>query len=347
VATRGVVKLVGSRTSTRAAVAAVAAICAWIAVVPVGGAPFRSQTGLRLLVADVPAPFLLDVDRGSVQTIKGLPANGERGVSVLPLGKHALVLSFRFCDRCRGGVDVYWVRHGSTSAIRLGRALEAVPARNGRAVWMLRRQGLRHCTVRKVDLSRRPRGVARAVSCRAGLVAELPAGLLINSTGPLGKDAHSALLKPHGGVVRFPDEEAQPVVGNLVLSGADRSRPLLLHDMRTGSVRRISWPGRRSYSLGDVTGARSGRFAIVEFAKFSPEHRLDMWLLDTQRRRWLHLPGMPAHLVPKITDVKWTVDRRVVVLSGGTLLLWEPGAARLAPLKVRAPKRSSSGFVIF
>src|SRR4029453_2071755 len=54
------------------------------------------------------------------------------------------------------------------------------------------------------------------------------------------------------------------------------------------------------------------------------------WLLDTQTDRWRHLPGMPARLVPKATDVEGTPDGRVGVLSGGAAGRGGDGA-RLAP----------------
>jgi hypothetical protein len=98
------------------------------------------------------------------------------------------------------------------------------------------------------------------------------------------------------------------VVGNLVLRGADRHTPLVLHDVGTGASARLRWPSRADYGLGEATGDPKGRLAIVEFAKYSPEHRLDLWVLDTTTRRWRHLPDMPAPMVPKATNVQWTAD---------------------------------------
>ena len=313
---------------------------------PLHGVPLRGPTGLRLLVADAPAPFVLDVDRGTVQRISGLPTDGERGVTVAPLGKDALVLSSRFCDRCRGST-AYLVRHGRTAAIRLGAVLDAVPAVYGRGVWIRTRGRAGRCTIRELPLEgRRPRA-ARQVSCRTGLVAELPAGLLVTYTGPLGRDAHSALLRPGGRIVRFRDPSAQPVFGNLVLSGADRRTPLLLHDMSSGVNRRLHWPGRPGYGLGIATGQPNGRLATVDFAKYSPTHRFDLWVLDTATRRWRHLPDMPAHVAPKATDVEWTADGRVVILATDVLGVWRPGEARLAVRRVKPPKQPGIKFVIW
>jgi hypothetical protein len=306
------------------------------------GIPLQSPTDLRLLVADLP-PFVLDLDRGTAQPITGLSAGGDRGVTVLPASDHALVLSYRFCNSCRTGV--YLLPRGSTHATRLATALEAVASRDGEDIWMLNRRDARHCTVREVGVDNRLRRTARRVSCRTDLVAEVPSGLFVSNTGPGGRDEHNALLKEGGGVVRLPYQRAQPVVGDLLLTGVDRRTPLLLHDVRGGAPHRLRWPSGRGYSFGEVTGDPRGGLAIVEFAKFSPEHRLDMWLLDTTTRRWQHLPGMPAHLVPKATDVQWTADGRVVVLSGDVLGVWRPGASRFSVRQVKASKQPGSEFV--
>jgi hypothetical protein len=108
---------------------------------PLGGVPLVGPTGLRLLIADGPAPFVLDVDQGTIRPIAGLPSDGERGVTVLPVGNHALVLSFRLCTPCRPGSSMYLVRHGSTAAMPLGTTLQVVPSRDGQGLWLLSSRG--------------------------------------------------------------------------------------------------------------------------------------------------------------------------------------------------------------
>ena len=311
------------------------------------GVPLRAPTHLRLLVADAPAPFVLDVDGGSSRPITGLPTDGDRGASVDAVGEDALVSSVRLCNRCRPDGGVYVVRRGSTAATRLGRLLEAVSSRDGEGVWTLGRRDASRCTIRELDLDGGLRRPARQARCRTDLVAALPAGLLISSVGPLGRDAHSALIEPSGHIVRLGAPHVQPVVGNFVLSGADRHTPLVLRDVRSGARHRLPWPSGPGYSLAEVTGGPNGRLAIVRFARFSPRHILDMWLLDTRTRRWEHLPGMPARIVPKATDVEWTPDGRVVILAGEALGVWRPGWPELAVARVRGANQPGSNFIVW
>jgi hypothetical protein len=319
----------------------------------VSGEPSRAggatafPSGLRLLVADAPAPFLLDVDRGSIRRITGLPTAGERGVNVLPVGRDALLLSQRFCDGCSSVDDVFLVRHGSTAAIRLGRALQAVPSRDGEGAWLLRRRGPARCTIGRVGLDGRAQRAARPISCRTGVIAELPAGLLLDYVGPLGSDAHNEILRPNGRLVRLPYDQALPVVGNLVLTGSERRTPLVLHDVRSGASFRLRWPSGPGYGLRVATGHPNGRLATVDFGKYSPVDRFDVWLLDVVTRRWRHLPGMPAHFIPKVTDLQWTPDGRLVIFSSNVLAVWRSGQPGLTVRRVRRPRQPAVQFVIW
>jgi hypothetical protein len=121
----------------------------------------------------------------------------------------------------------------------------------------------------------------------------------------------------------------------------------VLRDVRSGAGHRLPWPSGPAYSLAEVTGDPSGRLAIVRFARFSPRHMLEMWLLDTRTYRWEHLPGMPARIVPKATDVEWSADGRVVILSGDALGVWRPGSPHLAVGRVRPTKQPGSNFVVW
>jgi hypothetical protein len=137
------------------------------------------------------------------------------------------------------------------------------------------------------------------------------------------------------------------VVGNLLLSGADRRTPLVLRDVTTRATQSLRRPSRPGYSLGQVNGQLHGRFATIDFAKYSPVDRYDLWLLDTPTGSWQHLPDMPAHAIPKTTEVHWTADGRVVILSANALGVWRPGDAHLAVRRVPAPKQPGIQFVVW
>lgn len=311
------------------------------------GTAVQPEAGLRLLVADSPTPFVVDVSDGTTARVSGLPTRGNRSVGVAAVGQDALLLAYRFCPGCRD-IGVYVLRHGTISATRLATALQAVPSHDGRGAWLLqrRRGGPDRCLLAEIDLAGRARGAPILVGCRLGLVADLPTGLYVSSTGALGRNAHSAVIEHDGDVRRFVDPYARPVVGDLVLSGAGPGVPLVLHDMGTGANRRLRWPSRRGFGLGEVSGAPDGRHAVVGFARYSP-YRLDLWLLDTQTGRWRHLPGMPARLVPKATDFEWTPDGRVVVLSEGTARVWRPGGTTMETRRMPSGRQFGSQFVVW
>lgn len=117
--------------------------------------------------------------------------------------------------------------------------------------------------------------------------------------------------------------------------------------MATGAIHRLRWPSRPGYGLGEVSGQPNGRLATVDFAKYSPGDRFDLWLLDSMARRWQRLPDMPAPVVPKTTDVEWTADGRVVILATDVLAVWRRGEARLAVRRVKPPKQPGIQFVIW
>jgi hypothetical protein len=299
---------------------------------------------LRLLVADAPRPFLLDVESGTVRPLVGLPARRERGVGVAPVGDDALVVSYPVCRRCPATASVYVARRGSTAAMPLGTALAAIPSRDGRGVWLLRRDG-NGCTIAREGLDGRLAGTARRVDCGTGLVAELAAGLLVTLTGGAGGDLHAELLRPDGSKERWPGPQPQPVAGNLVLSGANRRTPLLLHNMDTGATHPLAWPARHGYSLDRVIASEHGGPTVVRFARYSPRHLLDLWLFEPATRSWEHVPGTPVRLVPKATDVAWTKDGRLVVLSGARLGVWEDGE-RLTFRAVPPARQPGGGFAL-
>ena len=215
---------------------------------PLAGLPITGRTRLRLLVASDPRPFVVDLDQDSVQPVTGLPTDGERVVSVLPVGEHAVIVSDRVCTSCRPPEpEVYGIWRTSTSAVRLGSAQEVVAARDGRAVWLLGHQTTTACTLRQVGLDGRPRRPARPVSCTTKLLGELPAGLLVasgTSEDPWEWPASLVDRRGHRTGLGFPAADLLAATGQLVLTSAEPLAPLTLTNLHSGASWRLGWPSR-------------------------------------------------------------------------------------------------------
>jgi hypothetical protein len=173
------------------------------------------QAGLRLLVANDPAAFVLDVDTGAIRPVTGLPTDGERSVQVEPVGEDAVVVTRRDCrgsDCDAGDSAAYLVRHGDTAATWLGAASDVESASDDRGVWLLSRQDASRCALGQVGLDGRPWRPPRPAPCDAVLIDELPAGLLVyGADGP-----YSALLTADGAMRRLPEVVDGVAGGDLV-----------------------------------------------------------------------------------------------------------------------------------
>ena len=70
-----------------------------------------------------------------------------------------------------------------------------------------------------------------------------------------------------------------------------------------------------------------------------------MWLLDTQTGELTQLPGMPAFVSLKRTNMAWTDDGRLVLLAESSakdiVAVWRPGEQRIATKTVHLPERTS------
>ena len=309
----------------------------------------RVAAGLRLLVAGDPAPFVLDVDTGAARPVSGLPAGGDRSTHVESVGEHAVVLSRKGCrgSDCHANPDVYLVRHGATTATRLGAALDMEASRDGRGVWLLSRRDAAGCVIGQVGLDGRQRRPARPVPCEAVLIQELPGGLLLYGGGSgSGGGPWSALLGADGAVRRLPVVVDGVAGGDLVLSTVEPGRLVALTDVGSGASHRLPWPSRlRGHVMGLVGGHPDGRLAHVAFypARDGAEQTLDVWLLDVATRGWRQLPGMPLHLAPSKPQLRWTADGRLLLLAGvagepaALVGVWRPGEPQVAVWHVPLP----------
>lgn len=325
---------------------------------PSPGIPLQSSLGLRLLVADDPRPFVLDVDTGAIQPVTGLPTGEDRSTQVESVGQDAVVVSRQGCrgSDCDANPDVYLVRRGSTVATRLGAALDVEGARDGRGVWLLSRQDATHCALGQVGLDGQPRRPARPMPCDAVLIEELPAGLLVYHGAPRGGgDRYSALVTAEGTVRRLPAVVDGVAGEDLVLSTIEPGKLIALTDLRSGVTHRLPWPS----SLGDhvmglIGGHPDGRLAHVAFypALDGAEQTLDVWLLDLTTRRWQQLPDMPLRLAPRKPQLRWTDDGRLLLLAGladdpaDVVAVWRPGEPRITVrhVKLSEPEQRSGGY---
>ena len=319
---------------------------------PLAGVPFTGRTRLRLLVASDPRPFLVDLDQDSVQPVTGLSTDGERVVSVLPVGEHAVIVSDRVCTSCRPpGPEVYGIWRDSTSAVRLGSAQEVVAARDGRAVWLLGHQTTTTCTLRQVGLDGRLRRPARPVSCMTKLLGELPAGLLAasgRSEDPWDRPTSLVDRRGHRTRLGFPAADLLAATGQLVLTSAEPLAPLTLTNLRSGASWRLGWPSPLRGGTHIAAVHPNGRDIAVGFHGLAApgEEGYDLWLLNTATRRWQHLPDLPAaDIAAKATDMAWTGDGRLVVLTqtatlGQVVAVWRPGQPRLALRQITLPTPS-------
>jgi hypothetical protein len=327
---------------------------------PLRGVPLQGPTGLRLLITGELVPIVLDVDRGTIQPVTGLPSGKGRQVRIEAVGEDAVVVSERprpVNDPVRVA-DILWVRHGGTVASKLGVGADVAASRDGRGVWLLSYQGKtrNRCILSQVALDGRQRRPAWPMPCQTRLLQELPAGLLI--------DDGDALVKADG-VVGLHDLDAQPAGGNLVLrGGAQAGAPIILADVRGGARWRLGYPSRLDgpwAGMGPVRAHPDGRLAVVGFgdpADPGPEQALDVWLLDLTTRRWRHLPDMPARVALKATDMRWTTDGRLVILTelveaaandqpSVVVGVWRPGEPRIAVRQVKLPQGAGGSFVVW
>ena len=317
------------------------------------GLPLTGPTRLRLLVASDPTPFLVDLDHGSVQPVTGLPADGERVVSVLPVGEHAVIVSDRACTSCRPpGPEVYGIWRHSTSAVRLGSPQQVAATSDGRAVWLLSHRTTTACTLRQVGLDGRPRRPAQPVSCTTKLLGEVPAGLLVaTGTSEDPWQWPTSLVDHHGHRTRlgFPAADLLAATGQLVLTSAEPKTPLTLTNLRSRASWRLGWPSRLRGGTHIAAVHPNGRDIAIGFHGLATpgEEGYDLWLLDTATHRWRHLPDLPAaDIAAKATDMAWTGDGRLVVLTqtatlGQVVAVWQPGQPRLALRQIKLPTPSS------
>ena len=300
--------------------------------VPVRGVPLLGKTGLRLLVADDP-PFVLDVDSGRSSRVSGLPAQPTRVVSVLGVaGRSAVAVVQTALD-----ADFSSVRGRAARVASLGTGRKVVPAADGRSVWITRVINRGHCGLRQVSLAGREIGGNQSFPCASSFEPAGSLGVVVNRTRVLDPRTGKTVLTTRFGVLAVAGRR-------LVLAGPGRQLTLL--DATTGAEQRFAWPSILRGLDRPAVDPR-GRYVALAFAdpawQGGGEQVSDVWVLDVLAGELTHLPGTPAFVALKATDIAWTHDGRLVLLGESSgrdvVAVWRPGQERLAVKTVKLPAR--------
>jgi hypothetical protein len=331
------------------------------------GRVLTGPTGL-LIVADGNdgPPFILNVDRQTVGTVQGLGLPLRRATVQSPLvgslspapgGVMAAVQHAHSQTEFLIAPDGA-VRHIATLATHARD--NTLAARDADATWVLTWPHRGPCTLRLVPGTR----PAVPVAC-GSLAADTTAGVWIATAhqwaivDPLtGRTrAHAAVKLP-----AYPADQVGDQLfalhGDLAFESLDQHsvgvrggqpRKLSLVNLIAGHRRQLVWP---SY-FGDVIRVvpePHGPLVAVDFgspAYPGPAQAEDVWMLDTTTGTFTHLPGYPARVDIKFSDIAWTTDERLVIIAQGggrtVLGLWKPGQATLRLRTV--PSRDGYHFV--
>jgi hypothetical protein len=314
---------------------------------PLRGVPLAGPTGLRLLVADT-RPFVLDVDRGRIERIAGLPVRRPSTVWVVPVGVDAVFAVWRPGSKLPNA-DLYAVRHGTTRASRIGAGWSVAAAADGRSLWVLAHETRTRCVLRRLDLDGR-RLSWRRLACAMRLEPAGAAGIVV------GRQGGPALVDPETGRTLLRARRVLAALGRVVLTAAEPLEPLTLTDLDTGARQALAWPSRLD-ETGGAAVSPDGRLAAVEFAdpafELTATQVLDLWLLDAATGAFTQLPEMPADVALKDTSMAWSDDGRLVLLAESErrslVAVWRPGDERFGVREVPLPERSggSDSFVLW
>lgn len=313
--------------------------------VPLRGVPLRSETGLRLLVADRP-PFVLDVDRESVTPLRGVPSTQRGTVWIVGVGGRAAVV---VAAPERGSAQLYAVRSSGAPIALLGTGVEVAPSVDGRSVWVKSIARRSHCTLRQAGLDGRLMRAPRGFPCVFTISPGGSVGLVVSRTRVIDPRTGRTVFRTPSSDFNTP-LEIVAVAGKKFVLHDGPGRDLTLLDSATGTRQRLPWPSTPG-ALDQPAVDLQGRFVALAFANPSwtsaAGQVLDVWLLDTKTRKLTPLPGMPAFVALKRTNMAWTQDGRLVLLAESAgkdmVAVWRPGQEQLELKTVRLPDRSDSG----
>jgi hypothetical protein len=338
---------------------------------PLAGPALTAPTGLRIVVGESAPPVILDVDSGSVLPVAGLGLGSETSLwspranllSPAPGGALAAVWH-NACQHCRAYSVLYLIGPGGAARrlATVGGAAGPVPvvARGVAAVWTLGGPRGGPCTLALVP------GRGRGVRAPCGDVqAQTQAGVWIATAGrelivdPRTGAIVASIAVPRTNPASVSTTAIYPLRASLALESSgpiggqdggpyDRLRVI---DLKGGPGRAVAWP---SYFGGLITVAPEpdGPLAAIVFgspAYPGPAQAEDIWVLDTATGAFTHVPGYPAQVDIKASDVAWTGDGRLVIVAHGggraVLGIWRPGDAAL-PLRPLPARDGYRPFVL-
>lgn len=309
---------------------------------PLSGVPLAEATGLELLVASNP-PFVINIDTGRITHVRGLDVRGEPVLTVLDVGRNAVVwLQRRATGRSVPRAEIYVVPDGTTRATRIATAWEVAPSIDGAGVWLKGYVSRGRCSLREVDLDGRLRTRPWSVSCSSRLINAGGRALLVRGTRIVEPASRWTLARaPH----------ALTLSREVLVTATGRQGSVVLNDLRTGRATRLAYPSRIRGQGGfdEAVVDPTGRFVALSFAdpayELSGTQVTDVWLLDTEHETLRQLPDMPAAVSLKSTSMAWAPDGRLVILAetaARTLVAaWRPGEERLSVRPIRLPTRTS------
>ena len=318
------------------------------------GRVLTGPTGLLIMAhGNEGPPFILNVDRHTVESVRGLGLPLRRATAQSPLVGS---LTRRPAE--------YWPP-SSTHAVRPSSSSHPTvpcgtsrPSRHAPATTPLPRatptrpgcsRGLSAvpCTLRLTP------GTRPAVPVPCGsLAADTTAGVWIATAhewaivDPLtGRTRARTDITPPADPAEQVGDQLFALHGDLALESLGRHvvgvsggqpRTLSLVNLSSGHRRYLVWP---SY-FGDIINVvpePHGPLVAVDFgspAYPGPAQAEDVWMLDTTTGTFTHLPGYPAQVDIKFSDIAWTTDERLVIIAQGggrtVLGLWKPDRRRCA-----------------
>jgi hypothetical protein len=192
---------------------------------------------------------------------------------------------------------------------------------------MQRSLGGFRCSLRRVTLEGRLTRGPRAFPCASPSDPAGGLGVVVRRTRLLDPTSGRTVFSGRFGILAVTGR-------HLLLRGP--SRRFTLVDAVTGTRKLFDWPSTVE-GLDEPAVDPRGRYVALAFADPAwgggGQQVLDVWVLDTRTSELTQLPGMPAFVALKETNMTWTDEGRLVLLAEGhrTLVaVWRPGEPRLA-----------------